>query len=1384
MTATTTAGYGGYEYQIVVTVWLALDLIVARGWCEAIEIEPASQEDVAAELQVNPDSASSTVGVNVEPAPIDIQIKKHSGLWTRADIRALVEAPEKRGTRGPSPRPRALDRLRADPRLRYVLVTSAQVNADVRPLVVESIGMRVGGHTASTAPYGDDALTRVEILEQKVPQLVEHEIDALLELSARVPLQRVAACRSALVEAVRLRLLGRRTSRFDRSELTEIARAYGGMPASGAGEFVAPASFEDLERRLVGPPFALILIGPPGIGKTATAEQLIDGHRRAARPFDVRKDPTVEEVRAAVAGPGRTLFYLEDPWGRYRRTDEGDVWTDELPRLIRKADGNSDKRFLVTSRTGILADSISVNPAIDVKKISRQLGAYVVKLDEADFDARHRLEILRRRMLGADRWQRDWIDDVAAYVVTQLTVPQALATFAQGLRSLARETGPVLKELIRESQVDAIAGVVARQARELGAIEATVVLWTFLGTTEPLTPWLAREVSTWLQLDRDIRVDVPRLVAHLEANGWITVRDDHFAAHPTVVEGLEQVVDAWPVTTDRVVRALLSTLVARGEVATATRIVGRLQGRSLPVPISVRVAIEEHLRNAVLAADGSEFARAVELLTRTSTARDPVSLLVRALVSTERRQGFESWAPPAWTDTETDLVRISAEAQAIARRWIRFGHSQQRWQLNGEPFVRFLSSLGWDLTEEFTAAAIDGMDHGSTSEVALLGALSSPDPPIDRLLEAALRTYDEVDRWFNEVGHPEQVRAEEGELDAGYSAHVLDEPGERFYGPSRALELIVGAQRAREGFGWLTRHPRRALLVKAWAASIPFDAGEAVSEELHALLTATEDWNRSDAWKAVGRARCHALTSTAMEALAKGTREAMTSVWTGLFGLYGPDELRQVARPVLRELKWPRRAASVFAAIEADSPDRGDHIYRDPQSHRASALSLLTDEERTAVDLCIAERDDTRTLRTLGEGLVRLLVEMTEGPNDRLASLALFALATGGQSAPGAAEQLFASGDEWARLHTLRAVQAMVPMNRAFIRRGLGDRYYQCRRYAMYVLAEGASGDERAAIISKTADRSGPVREAGAKIIGDRKWSEGLAVLCGLLTDRRDREQGAVIGDAMADYHVARAAARALQEFPAPLPRDIFERVRDFVDAGPRATDDLVVHKELVSVLARHRDEAVAPLIERLLRSGRRAGGPSGTFPLRYEAAWSWFDHVLSYPDDAIAIPSSVLGTYATHTDDRLAAPALLALGAIAEYATADVERVLADSGTTAKRALLLEAGARVASSPLADRLLNPVLARSHPGRRLLEWCWHVIGDRDNWEARLDADDEVQGWLDDIRTHHPIHAALRGMLLLAPRSSLLGDISVDDLRSGELPAAPRVITTFHFAGLE
>lgn len=56
-------GFSGYEYQIEVTVWVALDLMLAKGATDEIEIEPRSEEDLQAAV---PDPAAASLGL-VDP---------------------------------------------------------------------------------------------------------------------------------------------------------------------------------------------------------------------------------------------------------------------------------------------------------------------------------------------------------------------------------------------------------------------------------------------------------------------------------------------------------------------------------------------------------------------------------------------------------------------------------------------------------------------------------------------------------------------------------------------------------------------------------------------------------------------------------------------------------------------------------------------------------------------------------------------------------------------------------------------------------------------------------------------------------------------------------------------------------------------------------------------------------------------------------------------------------------------------------------------------------------------------------------------------------------------------------------------------------------------
>ena len=102
----------------------------------------------------------------------------------------------------------------------------------------------------------------------------------------------------------------------------------------------------------------------------------------------------------------------------------------------------------------------------------------------------------------------------------------------------------------------------------------------------------------------------------------------------------------------------------------------------------------------------------------------------------------------------------------------------------------------------------------------------------------------------------------------------------------------------------------------------------------------------------------------------------------------------------------------------------------------------------------------------------------------------------------------------------------------------------------------------------------------------------------------------------------------------------------------------------------------------------------------------------------------------------------------------------------------------------MPEDMFGPRLLSSHPGRRLIAWCWEAAEVDDAWLARLDADADVKRWLETIRASSPINAALRAALLQSPRKHLLTMISRDDFRDDELTTGTPIISSFHFAGLE
>src|ERR1700685_3743848 len=84
--------FAGYEYQILASVWIGLDLVLGKEATEAITIEPQSHEDVEASLDVLSDSASSAGAANLQGSrELIFQIKSRStGAWSARNFADIL----------------------------------------------------------------------------------------------------------------------------------------------------------------------------------------------------------------------------------------------------------------------------------------------------------------------------------------------------------------------------------------------------------------------------------------------------------------------------------------------------------------------------------------------------------------------------------------------------------------------------------------------------------------------------------------------------------------------------------------------------------------------------------------------------------------------------------------------------------------------------------------------------------------------------------------------------------------------------------------------------------------------------------------------------------------------------------------------------------------------------------------------------------------------------------------------------------------------------------------------------------------------------------------------------------------------------------------------
>ena len=1376
------ASYQGYEFQILATVWLSLELLFHRKDCPLLVVEPASGEDVAANLDVPAEAAISKVTLALTLQSIEVQIKlRQTDQWTPAGFREIV-----RGSGGPAPtgavtRIRPIAQLLAQPTARFVLLTNAQVNRELRPFLTERLG---DDSVAETIP-GDAApgetsetAKRVAILQQQHPDVLHARIDTLLQ-QAGVPFTERRACAAKLQEEVRSRLLRKVPPDFTRDQLFALLRAFDGLPPSAPGEFlVAPGNFGDMASRLDNE-HRLVIAGPPGMGKTLMAQELVRQHRAAADAFKVITEAAGPgEISKCLNRPGRYLFFLEDPWGQFKLSVDADRWVSELPKLLLRA--SSDKRFLITTRTAIQNTAFA-------GRVPQELAAAQGVLNDSHYTVAQRREILERALASGAPWHRDFFQQHRDQILRSLTAPYSLTLFASLLMRATTEREVQLDKLIRDCNVDVIGSTVAAELRALGreSVASTIALWAWMMARRKVNLQITDE------LRRTIReggftgeIDVRKLLTYLAQAQWFREHDRDFTAHPAILEGLELVVTQEPGLTEEVLTSLLDGLAKQNRGDLAHRIRKSLTGRQLPLPPRVQAAIDSYLLSRLTGASRYDFTEAFGDLATDSRSAAPVAILARALRAEPTRGGlmdYEPWQPPSLSEADLQCLRDSTDARQFAGMFVRnMLSSESGAAYRPQELQAFFSQFGWNLAADYILAVEEGLEHDNIYvETAIAGAVAVEPPPFDRILDAALRHYDSTCQWWEEQQEIYR-QAKQAEMNADYASHIEEQPQERFAPSEAVLKETVALRIRRQGYDWLVNHPRRNDLLDAWAESV---TPATPLPELESLAHACQPARQWIFFKAAEKSKNKELASTIWQStLAAG--EGATRGWHALMLLLTSDELEPLVNQASVSLSLVRRlelADSVVAARPDEVEDAEARVDR-------AVNMLLNAQERRLWEATHPKQIGKLTLPAEDAEFFRTSLQAIAGSSssDELATRVAFQLANWGEDITAYLPRLLASDSPEIRVNALRLLRGREDdFARGQMRAGLTDKDYRCRREAMIVLAKDATEPEKQAILALARDPSAPVRETCAELIGHCQWDDAQPILLELLKDRRSNQHGVgLFRGQFPSFHVARAAAQALAAFTDRAHITAVQAVQSLLAKRQPSEDDPLVHYYALEFLAGVQAPEVIALLGEYLSDDWHVGGMKHQgFPLRYVAAWGLLTQLLN--DDSVPDCVSVDALYeaARHNDPRLAGPCLACLGLCGQRAIGHVVQLCRTESLSVNRAALLRVALVLANTEAPPELAK--ILSGHPVEPLIQAAQaEKIMDEAGWTKFCEAYPDAREWIGAIQASEDTNSVLRLVLYELFGQRIKNAFSHHDLRADEVPESLSVINLRTMTGGE
>lgn len=1092
----------GYFYQLDVSLLTALDLVLAKKVANEIVLEPATDEDLEADIEEEPGALSETVALDGYRLVLQCKLR-NTGPWKHEDLSRLLAHGKRRKP--------ARDRL-ADPSIRYLLVTSADLHGVARQLKVETIGAwpsasDVPADMAKSLPA--DAGGRIAVLGAMDQEKINARIDRLLSERFRVPHSNLQSCREALRSEALLRMRGAAQGVWTRADVERPIKAAGGYSGESADleGFVPPTNWDDF-KAAIETKHAVVITGASGTGKTRTAKALIAYLRD--------RIPGIKHV-VVHGGPEKivddsasrpVVYEIEDPWGRFRLEPASVRWNGAITEILQSA--GPDRKFVITSRSDVLHES----------KL-RLKDKWVVRLEDENYGPDERARLFENRLPSLPPDLQPIVlksrNEAIERLATPLEMHRYFAVLADGLGK-NENRGEYIARCLSDAHQTSIESALLHNVRQRGT-------WAWAAITWGLFKSGARQTFNVLPC---IQAGLTKRAGDLEdglepyLNFLIAGRNLRQSEatltyqHPRVELGLEEALKEKPELSARVLSYLVEVLIDLDKrtgtdwgTEGAAQLVYAVRERSI-VQLELPAKRQSQLNvwiDARLEGTGPNFREDLKLAASIGSADSTPAEVSRWLTHQKKKDEDHWWFFGKWTapDRSPDwFKKVAADyrTRAICVAFITRELPRHNPSYPAE-FAEQVAELCADVTPAFVDAALSIVRDGYNPNAGLIAEGALPDPNgFEEIVAQAVSYRGELS------GKPDvdfELRLANGEYDGDYGDHYYESISEDGQTAYEFLELYVTKRRERDGWGAIRDHAHAPGLLYFWIRAAE-RATDVTIEEWRAVARASLDRaEEREFWQAIKKSipdeflapltkrlvEGSAVREVRLEALETALCAAPSQLFSALELLVASGDIRRTIELVLefvdvRDAKFQRNQIDYetlrlrfLAALPSALAEAASAVFAS-NFEGLSKDALLVFERLEARGSLHLKSVQAQALSKAGLNVDHLLSEILRAPQNDSETIAIAANAV-----------------------AIAARCQMWPLVEA----ALSHRFADVREAALVALAERSPGPLSHELRNLASDKGHRVREKVLSLLQERPSADNMDALLKLAADTWEPQQ-------------------------------------------------------------------------------------------------------------------------------------------------------------------------------------------------------------------------------------------------------------------------------------